>query len=118
MLEVLARPWVGVRVLSLALLNLYHFNRSRLEIRESQDLAWHSGGMKASSRKKIYIFKKLTLSIKQNKTTITKKKQTNKKEKRKGKKTKRKTASVRNRTRDLVRAGPFHYHYTTCSLTH
>ena len=92
MLEVLARPWVGVRVLSLALLNLYHFNRSRLEIRESQDLAWHSGGMKASSRKKIYIFKKLTLSIKQNKTTITKKKTNKQKGKKKRKEDKKKNS--------------------------
>ena len=66
-------------------------------------------GIKAKG-KKIYKLKKLTLykETKQNYNNL-KQKLIKKGQEKKGK-------EVRNGTQDLLRAGPFHYHYTTCSL--
>ena len=51
------------------------------------------GNVMASSRKKIYIFKKLALSKKQNKTTVTKKNKQKGKKKRKEEKKKKQLPS-------------------------
>ena len=82
---------------------------SRSTSEERQAVGIKEVGIKAIG-KKMYKLKELTLykETKQNYNNL--KQKLNKK----GKEKKRK--EVRNRTQDPLRAGPFHYHYTTCPL--